>query len=278
MRTILQILERAGGYRSDLYLRIENSPYMALVIEATPEPGPLGVPAISIAHYGEQNGDLMRDPEMCFELTNPLGTGWTMTAYYFRNDYMGVEQYSRTRDERTTFSIPTSCTSTSSSAECGIEISAHRASLKPSSAAANPPLSGRARSRPAHAFTLDNIKGEVTMTIEVQSEYRNLPLDSLTESPNNPRRSFDAAALNELAESIKTQGILAPLVVRPVDHHFEIVAGARRYRAAQLAGLETAPVRIVELTDAQALETSIVENLQRRDVHPLDEAQGFAAL
>lgn len=110
------------------------------------------------------------------------------------------------------------------------------------------------------------------------SEYRNLPLASLTESSNNPRRTFDEAALNELAESIKTQGILAPLVVRPVGQHFEIVAGARRYRAAHLAGLETAPVRIVELTDAQALETSIVENLQRRDVHPLDEAQGFAAL
>lgn len=116
------------------------------------------------------------------------------------------------------------------------------------------------------------------MTSTMQSEYRNLPLDSLTESPNNPRKSFDEASLNELAESIKTQGILAPLVVRPVDHHFEIVAGARRYRAAQRAGLETAPVRIVELTDAQALETSIVENLQRRDVHPLDEAQRFAAL
>ena len=110
------------------------------------------------------------------------------------------------------------------------------------------------------------------------SEYRNLPLASLTESANNPRRSFDQTALNELAASIKTQGILAPLVVRPVGQHFEIVAGARRYRAAHLAGLETAPVRIVELTDAQAVETSIVENLQRRDVHPLDEAQGFAAL
>jgi ParB family chromosome partitioning protein len=130
----------------------------------------------------------------------------------------------------------------------------------------------------AHTFTQYNTKGGLAMTTEVQSEYRNLPLDSLTESANNPRRSFDAAALNELAESIKTQGILAPLVVRPVDHHFEIVAGARRYRAALLAGLETAPVRIAELTDAQALETSIVENLQRRDVHPLDEAQGFAAL
>jgi ParB family chromosome partitioning protein len=116
------------------------------------------------------------------------------------------------------------------------------------------------------------------MTTTVQSEYRNLPLDSLTESPNNPRRSFDAAALNELAESIKTQGILAPLVVRPVDHHFEIVAGARRYRAAQLAGLETAPVRIVALSDGQALEMSIVENLQRQNVHPLDEANGYARL
>ena len=107
---------------------------------------------------------------------------------------------------------------------------------------------------------------ESEMTNTMQSEYRNLPLDALTESPNNPRKHFDEASLNELAESIKAQGILAPLVVRPVDHHFEIVAGARRYRAAQRAGLETPPVRIVELTDAQALETSIVENLQRRDV------------
>jgi ParB family chromosome partitioning protein len=118
----------------------------------------------------------------------------------------------------------------------------------------------------------------MTTAVQTQSEYRNLPLVSLTESATNPRRSFDQTALSELAESIKMQGILAPLVVRPVGQHFEIVAGARRYRAAQLAGLETAPVRIVELTDAQALETSIVENLQRCDVHPLDEASGFAAL
>jgi hypothetical protein len=98
MRTILQILDKAGGYRSDLYLRIENPPYMVLVIEATPEPGPLGVPAISVAHYGEQNGDLMRDPEMCFELSNPLGMGRILSPFYFRNDYLGVEQYSRTRE------------------------------------------------------------------------------------------------------------------------------------------------------------------------------------
>jgi len=117
------------------------------------------------------------------------------------------------------------------------------------------------------------------MTTAVQSEYRNLPLLSLTESAANPRRSFDEAALNELAASIRSQGVLSPLLVRPISQNtYEIVAGARRYRAAQRAGLEHVPVRIVELTDAQALETSIVENLQRRDVHPLDEAQGFAAL
>jgi len=95
MTTLLSILEKAGGYRPSLYLRIENPPYMALVIEATPEPGPLGLAAISVAHYGEQNGDLMRDPEMCFELSKPIGTKLTLEAFYWRNDYLGVEQWSR---------------------------------------------------------------------------------------------------------------------------------------------------------------------------------------
>ena len=94
MKTILRILERAGGYRPTLYLKIENPPFMALVIEATPEPGPCGSPAISIAHYGEQNGDLMRDPEMCFELG--FIDGPHLSAFYYRNDYVGVEQWSRT--------------------------------------------------------------------------------------------------------------------------------------------------------------------------------------
>lgn len=95
METILRILERAGGYRSTLYLRVENLPYMVLIIEAMPEPGPLGLAAISIAHYGEQNGDLMRDPEMCFELAKPVGSAITLDPYYWRNDYVGVEQFSR---------------------------------------------------------------------------------------------------------------------------------------------------------------------------------------
>jgi hypothetical protein len=91
MQTILRILERAGGYRPTLYLNIENSPYLALVIEATPEPGPLGLPGLSVAHYGKQNGDPMRDPEMCFELSKAA----RLDPYYWRNDYVAVEQISR---------------------------------------------------------------------------------------------------------------------------------------------------------------------------------------
>ena len=98
MKTVLQILNRAGGYCRDLYLRSENSPYMTLVIESTSEPGPLGSPALSVAHYGEQNGDLMRDPEMCFELSKPPLCDVELVPYYWRNDYMGVEQYSRYLD------------------------------------------------------------------------------------------------------------------------------------------------------------------------------------
>ena len=93
MQTLLQIIEKAGGWRPSLYLKIENAPYMELIIEATDESGPMGLPAISVAHYGEQNGDAMRDPEMCFELG--VSGGAHLSAFYYRNDYRGVEQWSR---------------------------------------------------------------------------------------------------------------------------------------------------------------------------------------
>ncbi|GGA80150.1 hypothetical protein GCM10011507_34250 [Edaphobacter acidisoli] len=116
-------------------------------------------------------------------------------------------------------------------------------------------------------------------THTMSTEYRNLPLSILTESKTNPRRIFEEAALRELAESIRSQGVLSPLLVRPLNERsFEIVAGARRFRAAQMAGVETVPVRIINLSDAAALEAQLIENLQRRDVHPLEEAQGFRAL
>ena len=93
MKTLLAILKKAGGWRPSLYVRIENPPYMTLVIEAVDESGPLGLPALSVCHYGEQNGDAMRDPEMCFELG--FAGGEHLNPFYWRNDYAGIEQWSR---------------------------------------------------------------------------------------------------------------------------------------------------------------------------------------
>ena len=93
MKTILEILRKAGGWRPGLYINIDNPPYRELVIEAMDESGPMGLPALSVAHYGLQNGDRMRDPEMCFELEL---AGWAHLApFYWRNDYVAVEQWSR---------------------------------------------------------------------------------------------------------------------------------------------------------------------------------------
>jgi hypothetical protein len=95
MQTLLQIIEKAGGWRHGLYLKIDNAPYMELVIEAMDESGPLALPSISVCHYGEQNGDLMRDPEMCFELACAEERTLSLNPWYFRNDYLGLEQWSR---------------------------------------------------------------------------------------------------------------------------------------------------------------------------------------
>jgi ParB family transcriptional regulator, chromosome partitioning protein len=111
------------------------------------------------------------------------------------------------------------------------------------------------------------------------TEYRNVSLSLLNVSKTNPRRTFEETALKELAESIRSQGILSPLLVRPLtENGFEIVFGERRYRAAQLAEQETVPVRIKQMSDAEALEAQLVENLIRAEIHPMEEAQGFRAL
>ena len=104
-------------------------------------------------------------------------------------------------------------------------------------------------------------------------------VDQLQESPDNPRTSFDPRALEELADSIREQGILVPLLVRPAEDngHFVIIDGARRYRAAAQAGLAEVPIVIHEQAPADSLETALVANLQRADVHPMDEARAFGA-
>ncbi len=110
------------------------------------------------------------------------------------------------------------------------------------------------------------------------SEFQYIAIDTLRESATNPRRTFDEGKLGELAESIRGNGLIQPITVRPHAEGFEIVAGARRFRAAQLAELFALPARIVDIDDAQALEWQLVENSQRVDVHPYEEAQGFQRL
>ena len=114
------------------------------------------------------------------------------------------------------------------------------------------------------------------------SSVQEISLSRICESKTNPRRTFDQAKLEELAANVRQHGILQPVLVRPLpdaeDGFFELVAGARRYRASILAGRETIPATIRELTDAQCLELQLIENLQRADVHELDEARGYAAL
>src|SRR6266481_2967942 len=116
----------------------------------------------------------------------------------------------------------------------------------------------------------------------VVSSIQDIPLAKIRESKSNPRRFFDEAKLTELADNIRQHGVLQPILLRPLPEGeagtYELVAGARRYRASKLAKRESIPATVRDLTDAQALELQVIENVQRVDVHPLDEAQGYAAL
>ena len=116
-----------------------------------------------------------------------------------------------------------------------------------------------------------------TATIE-STGYKTLPLAMLDESSTNPRRTFEPSKLVELAHSISVHGLIQPITVRPKGERFEVVAGARRFRAAQIAELANVPTRILELSDEQTLEVQIIENSQREDVHPYEEAAGYQRL
>jgi ParB family transcriptional regulator, chromosome partitioning protein len=110
---------------------------------------------------------------------------------------------------------------------------------------------------------------------------RRLPTAALRPNPRNPRRAFPNAELDELVASLRERGIIQPIVARPVQGAadvYEIIAGERRWRAAQRAGLHEVPVVIIEATDAEALQLAIIENVQRADLNPLEEAEGYRAL
>ncbi|MCB2190230.1 MAG: ParB/RepB/Spo0J family partition protein [Deltaproteobacteria bacterium] len=105
-----------------------------------------------------------------------------------------------------------------------------------------------------------------------------LPIERLEPNPYQPRRLFDGDALKALAESIAEHGVLQPLVVRPVDQGYQLIAGERRLRASQVAGLICVPVVVRQATDQQALLLALLENLQREDLNPLEEAHAYRRL
>lgn len=109
---------------------------------------------------------------------------------------------------------------------------------------------------------------------------KRLPVDFIIANRANPRRDFDESQLEDLTNSIKEKGVMQPLLVRPSDdpNIFELIAGERRWRAAQRAGLHEVPVIVREVDDREALELAIIENVQRADLNPLEEAMGYEQL
>jgi ParB family transcriptional regulator, chromosome partitioning protein len=120
--------------------------------------------------------------------------------------------------------------------------------------------------------------GEET-SVDSGRKPRRAPIENLRPNPRNPRRMFTDSELDELSDSIRERGIIQPIVVRALQgDNFEIIAGERRWRAAQRAGLHDVPVAIIEANDAQSLEFAIIENVQRTDLNPIEEASGYLAL
>ncbi|MCI6147309.1 MAG: ParB/RepB/Spo0J family partition protein [Collinsella sp.] len=119
--------------------------------------------------------------------------------------------------------------------------------------------------------------GSVTSASNTASETK-LPIEDIVPNPNQPRIHFNETELRELSESIQEHGVLQPLLVRKHDNGYEIIAGERRYQASKLAGLEEVPVIIKDVDDEQMLALALIENLQRSDLNPVEEAKGYRQL
>jgi ParB family chromosome partitioning protein len=114
---------------------------------------------------------------------------------------------------------------------------------------------------------------------ELESELRQVPVELITPNPRQPRREFDEGALVSLADSLRERGVLQPVLVRPVPGGtYELIAGERRWRAAQLAELETVPALVRPHDDAESLELALIENMAREDLNPVEEARACALL
>ncbi len=119
----------------------------------------------------------------------------------------------------------------------------------------------------------------VSATPEAREELREVPVESIAPNPRQPRRRFDEASLNALAQSLEDRGVLQPVLVRPrPDGIYELIAGERRWRAARIAGLARIPALVRPRDDAEALEAALIENMAREDLNPVEEARACAAL
>ena len=128
-------------------------------------------------------------------------------------------------------------------------------------------------------YEIEGVDALFTTQASSDADPRFIPISSIILPQQQPRKYFDISALSRLTISIKTQGILQPLVVRPLKNNkYELVAGERRYQAAQKANIESVPVVIRELTDADAAELALMENLQREDLNPVEETEGILEL
>ncbi len=124
-------------------------------------------------------------------------------------------------------------------------------------------------------------RGMAALLPVVEDELKNYfscPIEEIKPNRNQPRKTFSPAKLDELAASIREKGIIQPLVVRKKDGHYELVAGERRWRAAQRAGLREVPVVIQDVSDDIALEMALIENIQREDLNAVEEAEAYHAL
>ena len=120
---------------------------------------------------------------------------------------------------------------------------------------------------------------ETPEVIQAQELTNTLPIQKLEPNPNQPRHDFDEEALAELADSISQHGLIQPITVRPLDTgYYQIIAGERRWRASRMAGLKEVPVNVIQADDKKAAQLALIENLQREDLNPLEEAKGYETL
>ncbi len=124
---------------------------------------------------------------------------------------------------------------------------------------------------------LDALISEATAETGSEPE-ATIEIDKITRNPNQPRKNFDETALQELADSIKQNGVLQPILVRKVGLKYQIVAGERRYQASKLAGLNEIPAVVRDIDDKEVFQLALIENLQRSDLSPMEEAKGYRQL